>query len=208
MNLRQEHTAQFHVWPLFRQQLVQSDHAVQQKSFATWEFVELGTEAALQVLQNHRHQCNISDFVAHERVTHVVWPQCTQVDDAGSAHKRSDEAHHKIDRVIGGQNAQVANAGPERVPGRQCATLFQIILVGEHATLRTAAGAGRIHNAGHIVFLPHDKIGSAFAFEIFPAISSGKIGANWSFGDENDLGLNVGERGGLRDRPPQVILDN
>ena len=172
------------------------------------QFVELGAQAAFQILHDHRNQRHVSDAVAHKSIAHELRTQGAQMHDAGSADERPDEAHHEIDGVIGGENAQIPHSWPEGIPRGQRAALFQIILVREDATLGTAAGSRGIDDAGDVVFLAHDEIGSAFALEIFPAKGAGQIHAQRGFGHQNDLGSDLLKVGRLHDRPPQVVLDD
>src|SRR6202041_3096194 len=95
--------------------------------------------------------------------------------DAGSTHEWANESHHKINCVIGRQNAQIPYPRPEWIPRGQCPALLQIILVGEHASLRAATRARGINDARHVLTLPHHKIRRTFALELFPAKSSRQV---------------------------------
>jgi hypothetical protein len=65
------------------------------------------------------HERYVSDAIPHKSVAHKFRTQSAQMNDARTAYEWSDEAHHEIDRVIGGQDAQIAHARPERIPGGQ-----------------------------------------------------------------------------------------
>ena len=91
------------------------------------------------------------------------------MNNTGTANKRTDESHHKIDRVIGGKNAQVAHSRPERVPGGQGDALLQVVFVREHAPFWPPTGAGGIHNASGILLLTIDEFGITLAPEFFPS---------------------------------------
>ena len=58
----------------------------------------------------------------------------------------------------------------------------------QDAALRSASCSGGIDDAGDIIFLAHDEIGSAFALEVFPAEGARQIGAQRGFGHENNFG--------------------
>ena len=113
----------------------------------------LALQSALQILEHHRHQAHVSDFVTHERIAHELRPQRPQMHDARATHKRPDEAHHEINRVIGRKNAQVAHARPEWIQRSQRLALLQIIFMGHHAALGPPAGPRGINDAGHILAL-------------------------------------------------------
>ena len=49
--------------------------------------------------------------------------------DRGAAGERADEADHEIYRVIRGEDAEVAHAGPEGIERGQRDALFEIIFV-------------------------------------------------------------------------------
>ena len=121
-------------------------------------------------------RAHVSDPIAHECIAHKLRAQRAQMHDAGPANERPDEAHHEIDGVIGRQNAQISNSRPKRIPGSQRLALFEIIFVRENATLRAAAGARGIDDAGGVFTLACDtNVGLALAPEIFPAERAGEI---------------------------------
>ena len=74
------------------------------KRFA-WRVHQTWRGAAFQVLEDHGNQAHIGDSVADEGVAHELRPQRTEVHHARAADKRADKAHHKIDGMIGRQNA-------------------------------------------------------------------------------------------------------
>ena len=188
--------------------LLSCNHAIQNRALPRRQLVELRAQPALQVLHDHRHQRHISDAVAHKSIAHKLRTQRAQMHHARSAHKRSDESHHEIDRVIRGQNTQVPHSRPEWIPRRQRPALLQIIFVREHAAFRASARSRRIHDAGHIVPLAHDEIRRAFALEVLPPERACQFRAQRGFGHENELGLNFVKVRRLHDRAPQVVLDD
>src|SRR5437899_3381954 len=101
---------------------------------------------------------------------------------ARPAYKRTDKAHHEIDGVIGGKNAQVAHAGPERVPGGQRGALLQVVFVGEYAALGAPTRSRRVDDAGDIFALALDENGLTLAVEVFPAISAAQVRAQRRLG--------------------------
>src|SRR5208282_649484 len=116
-------------------------------------------------------------------IAHELWPQRAQMHHASAADERADEANHEINRVVGRQNAKVANSWPEWVPCRQRLALLQIIIMREHASFGPPAGAGRIDDAGDIRPPSRNKFRIALTAEIFPAIGPRKIGSQRRFRD-------------------------
>ena len=178
------------------------------KRFGFRQRLKLGFEPSLQVLEHHGNQAHVSDLVADESVAHEFRPQGAQMHDTRAANKRPDKADHEIDGMVGGQNAQIANARPEGIQRDQRLALFQIILMSEHASLGTSAGARRIDDAGHILTLARNKYGIALAAKIFPAERSRKFRPRRRFGDQNSLHFVVLELRRLHDRAPQVVFDH
>ena len=109
------------------------------------------------------------------------------MNNARTAHKRPDEADHKIDRVVGGQDAQIAYTGPERIPRSQRLALLEIIGVGENTALGAASGPGGIDDAGSVFAAARNKDRIAFAAEFFPPKSATQVGGGGRFRDQNDL---------------------
>src|ERR1700733_3072425 len=78
----------------------------------------------------------------------------------------------------------------------------------QHASLRAPASPRRIHDASRIFALPLDKLWVAFAPKLFPTISTAQIRPCRSFRDKHNFGREFCELRSLRNRAPQVILDN
>ena len=127
--------------------------------------------------------------------------------DRGAAGEGADEANHEIDCVIRRENAEVTDAGPERIERRERDALLEIIVVGEDAAFGASAGAGGIDDAGGVVALARHECWLACCAKIFPALRAGEIGAGWSFGDQHYAGGEISELFGLSDRAPQVVFD-
>ena len=92
------------------------------------------------------------------------------MNDRGAASEWADEADHKIDRVIRGEDAEVTHAGPKRIERSERDALLEIIFVREHAAFRAATGAGGINDAGGILALARNEIWFAGLLKIFPAL--------------------------------------
>src|SRR5579863_272648 len=148
---------------------VRRNHRVEERPLPFWQLVELCPQSALEIFQDHRHQRNIGDPVAHERIAHKLRPQRAQMNDTRPAHKRTNEPDHEINRMIRWQDAQVADSGPEREPSGQRTALLDIVLMRQNAALRPAARPGGIDDAGHILAPPGDEVRSTLAFEVLPA---------------------------------------
>src|SRR6266849_8877687 len=106
---------------------------------------------------------------------------------ARTANKRPDKADHEVDGVVRRQNAEITHARPKGIQRSQRLALLQIIFVGEHAPLGTAAGPGRIDDAGHVLALARDEHGVTLASKIFPAMSTRKIGPRRGLRDQDGL---------------------
>src|SRR5581483_3877286 len=70
--LRQKSAAQFHSRSSFREQLVDTYDPVQQEPFGPRQFVELGFEPALQVLEHHGYEADVGDLVLGKCVADVL----------------------------------------------------------------------------------------------------------------------------------------
>ena len=121
------------------------------------------------------------------------------MDHGRPARERADEADHEIDRVIRGQDAQVAHAGPERKNRRERQALLEIILVRQNAALRPPAGPRGIDDAGRILAPARNENGLACIAEFLPALRSREFGARGRFGDQNRARAEFLESCGLRD---------
>src|SRR5208282_760173 len=82
-----QHAAELDLWTAARQKLVGRDHAVENRAFPPRQLAELGAQAALQVLYDHRNQRDISDAIAHKRVADKFGTQGAQVDHTCAANK-------------------------------------------------------------------------------------------------------------------------
>ena len=166
------------------------------KRFGLRHRFQLGLEPALQVLEHHGHQAHIGDFVADEGVAHELRPQRAQMHHARAADERPDKADHEIDGVIRGQNTQVAHARPEGIQRDQRLALLQIIFMGEHASLGTPAGPGRIDDAGHVLRCARHKYRLTFAAKFLPAKRAREVRSRRRFRHQNGLhvySLNSGD---------------
>src|SRR5450432_2744354 len=105
MHTGQQHTAQLHPGPPSREKFVGANHCVQEGALPRRQFVELGAQAALQILYQHRHESDIGNPILYKRIAHELRSQRAQMHNARSAYERSDESHHKVDRVIGRKDA-------------------------------------------------------------------------------------------------------
>src|SRR6202171_4238027 len=90
------------------------------------------------------------------------------MDHASSTGERPDKSHHEINRVICGQNTQIAHARPKWIPRRQRSTLLQVTVVRKHASLRTPARPRRIDDAGRVFALPRHQPRLALSPKFFP----------------------------------------
>src|ERR1700730_3910565 len=126
---------------------------MEEETLPPGQFIKLGAEPAFKVLEDHGHKRDISNLVAHKGVAHEFRAQGPQVHHARAAYERSYKADHEINRMIRGQNTEVAHARPERIPGCQRLALLEIILMREHASLGTPTRPRRINYAGHILAL-------------------------------------------------------
>ena len=118
MDLRQELAAERQVGTPAREQFIQFDDSVEQDTFGYGQLVEFRAQSTLQVFEHHRNQTRVGDPVSHECIAHILGPQRSQVHDASAANERPNEAHHKVNRVISGKNAEITNSGPEGIPSR------------------------------------------------------------------------------------------
>src|SRR6202050_3489720 len=124
--------------------------------------------------------------------------------------ERHEEPAHEIDRVIGGDDAQVARARPEWEDGYYSGALLEIVFVREDAAFGLPARAGGIDDAGGIFSSARDEGGCAFTCraEIFPALRSREIGVGRRFRDEDCARGEIAETFRLRDAAPQMISDD
>ena len=91
--------------------------------------------------KNQRNHGHICDFIFRERLSDKFRTQRPQMDNGPSAGKRHKKAAHEIDRVIRGDNAQVARAGSKRKNRRHGGALLQVIVVSQHAPSGVASRA-------------------------------------------------------------------
>jgi hypothetical protein len=78
--------------------------------------------------------------------------------------------------VIGGEDAEVADAGPELIKRSERDALFEIIFVGHQAALGTAAGSGGIDDGGEVLAFTRNECGGGVTAEFFPTMGAGEIG--------------------------------
>src|SRR4029077_4004184 len=116
--------------------------------------------------------------------------------DAGAAGEGTEKADHKIDGVVGGENAEVTHAWPKGIERSERYTLLEIIFVGYHAAFGGAAGAGRIDDGGDVLAFAGHQGGRGAAAKFFPALGASEIGVGRRLGDEH--GLHVKSSGTAR----------
>src|SRR5258707_4190143 len=116
--------------------------------------------------------------------------------DASAAGERAEKADHKIDSVVGGENAEVTHARPKWIENSERYTLLEIIFVGHHAAFGAAAGSGRIDDGRDVLAFAGHESGRDAASKLFPALGASEIGVGRRFGDED--GLNVKSSGTAR----------
>ncbi len=107
------------------------------------------------------------------------------MDYSAAAGERHDKSAHEINRVIGRNNAQVARAGPERKNRGHGSALFQIIFVGQHATLRPASRSRRIHDARIVFPRTSPEFRRVRDAIFFPAQRTPEVGVRRRFGNQN-----------------------
>src|SRR5947207_14111150 len=125
-----------------------------------------------------------------------------------AADKWSDKADHEINRVIRGQNAEVANPRPERIPRGQSLALLQIIFVCQDATLRLAARPRGIHDASGVFTSARDEVGISLATKFFPAISTTELRAGRRFSYQHNSQLVILEFATLCNCTPQMVFNH
>src|SRR5207245_7058757 len=140
VDLRQQFAAKRHVRSFTSEELIDQNQTIEQKTLDRRQCVEIAFDSSLKVLEDHGHQTHVSDLVPNKRVANELGPQSTKMHYAGSADERSDKADHKIDGVICGQNAQIADSRPEGIPSSQRLALLQVIFMRQYAALWTASG--------------------------------------------------------------------
>src|SRR5712671_7044963 len=107
--------------------------------------------------------------------------------DAGAAGERAEKANHKIDGVVGGENAEVTHAWPKWIERSERYTLLEIILVGHHAAFGAAAGSGRIDDGRDVLAFAGHQGGRDAASKFFPALGASEIGVGRRFADQDGL---------------------
>src|SRR5882672_3783144 len=107
--------------------------------------------------------------------------------DTGAAGERAEKADHKIDGVVGGENAEVTDAGPEWIERSERCTLFEIIFVGHHAAFGAAAGAGGVDDGCDVLACAGYQGGRDAASKFFPALGASEIGVARRFADQDGL---------------------
>src|SRR5580693_8849428 len=105
--------------------------------------------------------------------------------DRGAARERPEESDHEVDRVIRGQDAEVAHTWPKRIKRGERDALFEVIFVRHHAAFGTAARAGRIDDAGYFFARAWNECWFAAAAKFFPALSATEVSVRWCFRHEN-----------------------
>ena len=169
MHAAQQQAAERKPGPLARQAAVEGDEAIEDEPAVPRQLGKARAQTALQVLEHHRNQTHVSDFVAGEGVADVLRPQGAQVHHRRAAGEGADEAHHEVNGVVGGQNAQVAHPRPEGVERSERHALLEVILVRQHAALGLPAGAGGIDDRGRVGAVARDKVRLAARPALLPA---------------------------------------
>ena len=208
MNARHQTSTQLHIGLPARKELIDQDCAIEDEAFPSRQGLEIAAHAALQILDNHRYERNVSDAVAHKGVANVFRTQRAQVHDTCSAHKRPDEADHEINRVVSRQNAQVAHARPEGIPRSQRLALLKIISLREDTALRAASGPRGIYDAGWIFALAGDENRIPFTPKLLPSKGCFQVGCWRRFRHQHNTELVVLEVRVLGNSTPQVIFDD
>src|SRR5258707_11931479 len=129
--------------------------------------------------------------------------------DAGAAGERAEKADHKIDGVVGGENAEVTHAWPKWIDRSERYTLLEVIFVGHHAAFGAAAGSGRIDDGRDVLAFAGYEGGREAASKFFPALGASEFGVARGVGDQD--GLNVkssrAARSGAQLSPDGVLGD-
>src|SRR4029077_17876037 len=99
------------------------------------------------------------------------------MDDRRAADKGVEEAEHEIDRMVGGKNAEIGGAGPQRIERGERRALFQIIFVRHHTAFGTPARARRVDDGCDVAALAGNEDGLALSVEAFPALRPIEVGA-------------------------------
>src|SRR5882762_9949245 len=130
-----------------RECAIHTDQGIQRAPLSRRQRRKSFSQAALQILQDQRHDSHVGDLVSRKRLANEFWPQSAQVDDGAAAGEWHDESAHEINRMVRRNYAQVTRAGPEGKNRRNGAALFEVILMGQDAALRPASGTGGINDA-------------------------------------------------------------
>src|SRR6266699_716610 len=127
---------------------------------------------------------------------------------ARAADERSDKANHEINRMIRGQNTEVADPRPEWIPGRERLALFEIFFVRQDTALRLTARPRGIHNASSVFTTTRDEVWITLATKFFPPISSPELRAGRRFCHQHNSEFVILKVWGLHNCAPQVIFDH
>src|SRR5579863_5401698 len=185
-----------------RECAIEEDQPVKNKTLGWREFIKLCFKAALQVLEHHRNQADVSDLITDKSISNKLRTQRTEVHHRCPANERPNESDHEVNRMIGGKDAQVPHSRPKRIPRGQRFALFEVIFMGEHAALGASTCTGRINNARCVLALSRNEDWIALAAEFFPAERSSKVGTQRRFGNQYGFQLMLFKFGLLHHRPP------
>src|SRR5438270_748700 len=83
-----------------------------------------GLQTVLEILQDERDKADVRDLIFREGFTDKFRAQRAEMHDRSSTNERSEKSDHEVDRVVGGQNAEIAETGCEGIEGSQSNALL------------------------------------------------------------------------------------
>src|SRR5579862_7928614 len=101
---RQQSATQFWTRAPAREHFIEGNQLIQNRSFPRWQLFHFGTQAPLQVLDDHWYQGDVGDPVTDKGVADELRTQRPQMNHTGAAYKRANESDHEIDGMVRGQN--------------------------------------------------------------------------------------------------------
>src|SRR5712675_3800883 len=159
----------------FREGFVDGNEGIEDFSFARRQSVESRLQPFLQIFQDQRDEAYIGDFVFRESFADIFRSERAEMHHSGTADEGAEKTDHEINRVIGGEDAEIAKAGSEGVDGSERDALLEIVFVSHHAAFWAAAGAGGIDDGGHVAALARNEGRFPGAAKFLPANRAGKI---------------------------------
>src|SRR5882672_12049617 len=133
------------------QRLIDCNNGVEDFALAGGKGVKASLQTFLEILKDQGDKADIGDFVFWEGFADKFGPQSSEMHHRRTADEGPEEADHEVDRMIGGQDAEVAKVGSERIERGERNALFHIIFVSHHAALGAAASAGGIHDRCYVL---------------------------------------------------------